>query len=156
MLRIVVYRVGLDQMSAFGKSHCVTTASCGNQYRSIKSQHERYFSSESWQWCIQRETCVFWLCILQYVNWHKEYELWRSFSYIYINDLSRICKYTTPILFADNTNTFLNGGDLKQMETAINEELLNISKWLKANKLSLNVKKPTTWYLLKRNLLGIY
>ena len=75
---------------------------------------------------------------------------------IYINDLSRICKYTTRILFADNTNTFLNGGDLKQMETAINEELLNISKWLKAYKLSLNVKKTTTWYLLERNILGIY
>ena len=60
---------------------------------------------------------------------------------IYINDLSRVCKYTTPILFADDTNIFLNGVDLKQIETAINEELLNISKWLKANKLSLNVKK---------------
>ena len=32
------------------------------------------------------------------------------------------------------------------METAINEELLNISKWLKANKLSLNVNK--THYMI--------
>ena len=65
---------------------------------------------------------------------------------IYINDLSRVCKYTTPLLFADDTNIFLNGVDLKQMETAINEELLNISKLLKANKLSLNVKK--THYMI--------
>ena len=72
---------------------------------------------------------------------------------IYINDLSRVCKYTTPILFADDTNIFLNGVDLNQMETAINEELLNISKWLKANKLSLNVKKLTTWYSLERSIL---
>ena len=72
---------------------------------------------------------------------------------IYINDLSRVCKYTTLILFADDTNIFLNGVDLKQMETAINEEMLNISKWLKANKLSLNVKELITWYSLERNIL---
>ena len=59
-----------------------------------------------------------------------------------------MCKYTLPILFADKTNTFLNGVDLKQMETAINEEMLNISKWLKANILCLNVKK--------KSLHGIY
>ena len=44
----------------------------------------------------------------------------------------------------DDTNIFVNGMDLKHMETAINEELVNISKWLKADKLSLNVKKLTT------------
>ena len=40
--------------------------------------------------------------------------------------------------------------DLKQMETAINEELLNISKWLKANKLSLNVKKNPHYMIFTR------
>ena len=28
---------------------------------------------------------------------------------IYINDLSKVCTYTTPIIFADDTNIFLNG-----------------------------------------------
>ena len=65
---------------------------------------------------------------------------------IYINDLSKVCTYTTPILFADDTNIFLNGLDIQQMQNTINKELLNISNWLKANKLSLNVKK--THYMI--------
>ena len=72
---------------------------------------------------------------------------------IYINDLSKVCTYTTPILFADDTNIFLNGLDIQQMQNTINKELLNISNWLKANKLSLNVKKPITWYSPERNIL---
>ena len=55
--------------------------------------------------------------------------------FIYIYDLSKVFKYTTPILFADDTNMFWNGLDLKQTETAINEEMANISKWLQSNKL---------------------
>ena len=72
---------------------------------------------------------------------------------IYINDLSKVCTYTTPILFADDTNIFLNGLDIQQMQNTINKELLNISNWLKANKLSLNVKKHITWYSPERNIL---
>ena len=46
-----------------------------------------------------------------------------------------------PILFADDTNLFINGDDLSQMAQTLNAELDNISNWLKGNKLSLNVKK---------------
>ena len=46
-----------------------------------------------------------------------------------------------PILFADDTNLFINGDNLLQMVQTLNAELDNISNWLKANKLSLNVKK---------------
>ena len=60
---------------------------------------------------------------------------------IYINDLSKVCTYTTSILFADDTNISLNGSYIKQIQGTVNKELLNISNWLKANKLSLNVKK---------------
>ena len=60
---------------------------------------------------------------------------------IYINDLSNVCKYSTPILYADDTNRFLNGMDLNEMENAINTDLKQVSLWLKVNKLSLNVKK---------------
>ena len=57
-----------------------------------------------------------------------------------MNDSSKVCTYTAPILFADYTNIFLNGLDIKQMQNTINKELSNISNWLKGNKLSLNVK----------------
>ena len=65
---------------------------------------------------------------------------------LYINDLVNVCQHTMPLFFADNTNIFLSGSDLKNMETIINKELSDISKWLKVNKLSLNVKK--THYMI--------
>ena len=60
---------------------------------------------------------------------------------IYINDLATICKHTLPFLFADDTNLFKHGNDLNEMVNSLNQELLDISLWLKVNKLSLNVKK---------------
>ena len=52
---------------------------------------------------------------------------------IYINDLCSICKYTTPILFAYDTNLFSSGKDLKVIENHVNDELSSISEWLKVN-----------------------
>ena len=60
---------------------------------------------------------------------------------IYINDRCGVCEYTTPILFADDTNLFCCGNYLGVMEKKVNSELTQISTWLKVNKLSLNVKK---------------
>ena len=60
---------------------------------------------------------------------------------IYINDLYDVCSSSVPILFADDTNLFFKDTDLSQLENIINSELENISLWLKANKLSLNIKK---------------
>ena len=65
---------------------------------------------------------------------------------IYINDLVSVCQHTMPILFADDTNLFINGDNLLQMVQTLNAELDDISNWLKANKLFLNVKK--THYMI--------
>ena len=62
-------------------------------------------------------------------------------SLIYINDLADVCKCSLPILFADDTNLFHHGTDLSVIECEFNEELVDISTWLKVNKLSLNIKK---------------
>ena len=35
---------------------------------------------------------------------------------IYIHDLANVCKYTMPILFADDSNLFLNGNNWKDIE----------------------------------------
>ena len=61
--------------------------------------------------------------------------------FIYIKELCAVCKNTTPILFADDTNRFSSGTDLQLLESQINEDLVQISLWLKVNKLSLNIKK---------------
>ena len=68
---------------------------------------------------------------------------------IYINDLSTVCKHLMSILFADDTNMFKNGKDLKILQGIINKELERVSIWLKVNKLSLNIKK--THFMLFSN-----
>ena len=70
---------------------------------------------------------------------------------IYINDLANICQYTMPILFADYSNLFINGTDVRKIELELNEELRNIASWLKINKLSLNVNK-TQYMVFTRKL----
>ena len=65
---------------------------------------------------------------------------------IYINDLLHVCNESIPILFADDTNLFFSGKNLPDLEKRINEELNDISLWLKVNKLSLNIKK--THYMI--------
>ena len=61
----------------------------------------------------------------------------------YFNDLCVVCKYSSAILFADDTNLFSSGKHLKTLERTTYNELSNISFWLKVNKLSLNIKKDT-------------
>ena len=65
-----------------------------------------------------------------------------------MNDICFVCKHSTntAILFADVTNLFVSGRDIKTLENNINSELLNISISLKVNKLSLNIKK--THYMI--------
>ena len=60
---------------------------------------------------------------------------------LYINDLSNVCKNTEPFLFADDSNLFISDSDLYKLQSQLNNELENISLWLKVNKLSLNIKK---------------
>ena len=60
---------------------------------------------------------------------------------IYINDLPTVCKNTLPILFADDSILFISGWDSDLIMKTLNEELKEIFTWLKANKLSLNIKK---------------
>ena len=65
---------------------------------------------------------------------------------MYINDLYNVCQESVPILFADDTNLFYSGSYLDDLARRINDELCNISTWLKVNKLSLNIKK--THYII--------
>ena len=65
---------------------------------------------------------------------------------IYINDLYNVCQESVPILFADDTNLFYSASSLDTLVRRINDELCNISTWLKINKLSLNIKK--THYII--------
>ena len=60
---------------------------------------------------------------------------------LYINDIKEASKKLLFFLFADDTSTYLSGKDMGIIEKVCNEELDKVSKWLIANKLSLNVSK---------------
>ena len=60
---------------------------------------------------------------------------------IYINDLHSFSKIIKSILFADDTNLFFSHSNVKTLFKTVNEELVKIDEWFKANKLSLNIDK---------------
>ena len=60
---------------------------------------------------------------------------------LYINALPNVCKSADPVLFADDTNLFINGSNIIDLQTEINSELLEISTWIKINQLYLNMRK---------------
>ena len=60
---------------------------------------------------------------------------------LYINDFNNCSQVLDFHLFADDSNLFYSNKNLKDLEQTINEELKNVSDWLGANKLSLNITK---------------
>ena len=60
---------------------------------------------------------------------------------IYINDLSLLSKFLSPIMFADDSNLFYSHNNIKTLIKNANDELEKISQWFKTNKLSLNEGK---------------
>ena len=60
---------------------------------------------------------------------------------LYINDLPNISEKLKFFLFADDTNIYIESGDLMSMEKIINNELKHLSLWLNVNRLALNISK---------------
>ena len=58
---------------------------------------------------------------------------------LYINDIATVSSILLPILYADDTNLFLNGEDINELIIMMNKELQNIVEWLNVNKLSLSM-----------------
>ena len=63
------------------------------------------------------------------------------FFLLYINDIANSSTVLKFYLFADDTTIFLSHKDPRQLEEILNRELVHVSNWLIANKLSLNVGK---------------
>ena len=60
---------------------------------------------------------------------------------LYINDLSYCLKHTTASHFADDTCLIYASSNTKTIETCFNFDLKNSNEWLRASRLSLNIKK---------------
>ena len=58
---------------------------------------------------------------------------------LYINDLPDCLTNSYPRMYADDTHLTHADKDLNIIQSCLNEDLLNISKWLIANKLTLNM-----------------
>ena len=59
-----------------------------------------------------------------------------------------------PRMFADDTNLTLSAKTLTELKLALTPELNNLSNWLKANKLSLNVAKTELMIIGSRQRLS--
>ena len=57
---------------------------------------------------------------------------------LYINDLCNVSQVLDFILFADDTNIFFSHKDKDILEKTMNDELLKLTGWCLANKLSIN------------------
>ena len=60
---------------------------------------------------------------------------------LYINDLCNVSQVLDFILFADDTNIFFSHKDKYILEKTVNDELLKLTGWCLANKLSINYSK---------------
>ena len=61
---------------------------------------------------------------------------------IYVNNLNNASSILDPIMLANDTNLFYSHKNIHQLFARVNEELEKIGDRFKANKLSLNNKKP--------------
>ena len=67
----------------------------------------------------------------------------------YINYICNVSKLAKFILFADDTNLFCAGNNLKELQGMIKWVLAKLAKWFAVNKLTLNLSK--TNYMIFRN-----
>ena len=65
---------------------------------------------------------------------------------IFINNIFNVSELLFTVLYADDACFLLEGKHLENRITCLNNELKNITTWLKSNKLTLNVNK--TYYMI--------
>ena len=70
---------------------------------------------------------------------------------IYINDLHKFMKYSKTYHFSDNTSIIQSHSSIQILSKWIKKDLSNLSSWLKANKLDLDIKKTNLHYSDPKN-----
>ena len=72
---------------------------------------------------------------------------------MYINDLPNCLRDAAPRMFADDTNITLSAKTVADLKLAVTSELNNLTCWLRANRLSLNVAKTELMIIGSRQRL---
>ena len=62
---------------------------------------------------------------------------------LYINDMHRSSDQLSCVHSADDTTVFASNSDISNVHASVNRELVGVDKWLKTNRLSLNVSKTS-------------
>jgi len=75
---------------------------------------------------------------------------------LYINDLPSCVKSSKIVLYADDTALFFSHKSPNCIENTLNEDLNELSKWLKQNKLTLNVGKCKSILFGSQKMFQIY
>ena len=65
---------------------------------------------------------------------------------LYVNDLCNVSKVVDFILFADDSNIFFSHKDFNLLPGILNSEMLKLTQWCRAKKLSINCKKTNLWF----------
>ena len=63
------------------------------------------------------------------------------FFLLYVNDMVKAAKGLDFVLFADDTNIFIEGKNSDELVKRVKEGLEGISRWFQCNRLTLNLKK---------------
>jgi hypothetical protein len=66
---------------------------------------------------------------------------------LYINDLPQYLKFTTPGLYADDTQIFASSDNHDELVDLLNSDLENISRWLSDNKLQHHATKTKLMFI---------
>ena len=74
---------------------------------------------------------------------------------LYINEMKNSSDKLNFTHFADDTTVFMSGNDIETLCRDISFELDKVSRWLKVNRLSLNIEKTQFMLLTHRNAVGI-
>ncbi len=70
---------------------------------------------------------------------------------LYLNDIVFSSNFFKFIIYADDTNLLASHKNLPDLIRSTNHELIKISTWLKANKLSLNINKTSFMFFKNRH-----
>ena len=73
---------------------------------------------------------------------------------LYINDLPNCLSHSVPRMYADDTHLTYSNGNIHSVQSSLNEDLLNINRWLIANKLTHNMTKAEFMLIGSRQKLN--
>ena len=70
----------------------------------------------------------------------------QGFFLIYDNEMVRVGRDLSFVLFVDDTNIFAEGRDSVELFGRVNGELRELNRWFRCNRLTLNLEKTEYVY----------